>query len=243
VTPPVPSHPALFLDVDGTLLPISSRPADARPDRPMLARLERLRVALGGAVALMSGRRLAHVSEMFAPLVLPAAGTHGMERRSASGEMISASIETTDLAETRATLLELTQVEPRLLLEDKGDVLAVNYRAVPECARQLAQQLQAIARDLGLRFHAQPGPCVFELKPEQPNKGSALIAFMAEAPFRGRVPVAIGDDLTDLHAFRAAESFGGIGVGVGDQIRPRWHLRDPAALRLWLESVLARGST
>jgi trehalose 6-phosphate phosphatase len=242
VTPPIPTNPALFLDVDGTLLPITARPADARPDPSLLEQLERLHAALGGAVALLTGRRLGAVAEMFAPLVLAAAGTHGLERRSHSGDTVVASIDAAGLTDVRAALVELAAGEPRLLLEDKGDAFAVHYRAAPELAPVLARELQNIARRLGPGFHVQPGLFVFELKPEQPNKGSALLAFMAEAPFRGRTPVAIGDDLTDLHAFRAAESRGGIGIAVGDRLRTQWHLADPEALRLWLDAVLERAS-
>ena len=47
---------------------------------------------------------------------------------------------------------------------------------------------------------------VLELKPHRPNKRTVVEDFMAEAPFRDRVPVFIGDDITDEDGFAAAQS-------------------------------------
>jgi trehalose 6-phosphate phosphatase len=237
MTPLLPPHPALFVDVDGTLLSITARPADARPDASLIDLLGRLQASLGGALALLTGRQLATVAEMFAPLILPAAGIHGLERWSGRGEIVRASIEDANLDDARAAVLEVLEGEPRLMLEDKGDAFAVHYRAAPERAPVVARKLHQVARRLGPVFHVQPGLFVFELKPQQPNKGAALLSFMAEPPFRGRVPVAIGDDLTDLHAFRAAESLGGMAIAVGSRIRAHWNFDNPPALRNWLEEV------
>ena len=71
----------------------------------------------------------------------------------------------------------------------------------------------------------QPGKCVVELKPEGINKGAAITAFMAEAPFKGRTPVFFGDDLTDEAGFRVVNQAGGIAVKVG----PGEHCRRMAA--------------
>jgi len=236
--PPVPAHPALFLDIDGTLLPITARPADSRADASLVEELRNLQAAVGGALALLSGRPLAVITEMFTPLVVPAAGVHGLERMSSTGELRRASVDPSGLEDARGALLQLGEIEPRLVLEDKGDAFAVHYRAAPECAERLWRELQRIAIGLGAGFHVQPGLYVFELKPRQPNKGSALLSFMQEAPFHGRMPVAVGDDLTDLHAFRAAESQGGMAIAVGGRIRARWQLPDPAALREWLQRLI-----
>jgi trehalose 6-phosphate phosphatase len=43
---------------------------------------------------------------------------------------------------------------------------------------------------------------------------------MQMAPFAGRVPVMVGDDLTDEHGFEAARALGGIGCRVGAADRP-----------------------
>jgi trehalose 6-phosphate phosphatase len=73
------------------------------------------------------------------------------------------------------------------------------------------------------------------------NKGDALAAFMAEAPFLGRTPLAVGDDLTDEDAFAAAQSAGGAGVLVGPAraSAARYVLPDATAVARWLEAGLS----
>src|SRR3546814_13752046 len=71
----------------------------------------------------------------------------------------------------------------------------------------------------------QPGKMVFELRPRGIDKGSALTAFMREAPYAGRVPVMVGDDLTDEAGFIAARHAGGYGIKFGAGRSPAmWRL-------------------
>jgi trehalose 6-phosphate phosphatase len=75
---------------------------------------------------------------------------------------------------------------------------------------------------------------VYELKSRLCNKGTALRAFLQEAPFIGRTPVMIGDDLTDLDAFHAAEAVGGYAIAVGSLVSARWQVSNPEELRRWI---------
>ena len=78
-----------------------------------------------------------------------------------------------------------------------------------------------------------------ELKTPGTDKGTALTAFMAEAPFRGSIPVMLGDDLTDEYGFAAAEALGGFGVLVGPPrgTAARYSLPDVDGVLAWLDSV------
>jgi len=80
---------------------------------------------------------------------------------------------------------------------------------------------------------------VLELKTPGTDKGAALSAFMAEAPFIGAVPIMVGDDLTDEHGFEAAEALGGFGVLVGPErsTAARYRLEDVAAVLDWLDQI------
>ena len=83
------SRTALLLDVDGTLLDIAATP-DGTVVPPVLAStLRDLLAQFGGAVALVSGRTIATLDRLFAPLTLPAIGGHGAEMRHADGRMSS----------------------------------------------------------------------------------------------------------------------------------------------------------
>jgi trehalose 6-phosphate phosphatase len=235
--PPVPARPALFLDVDGTLLPIAERPDDVRSDMALRGQLERLQVVLGGALAILTGRTLVKLDELFAPLVLPAAGMHGLERRRSDFSIVKAPLDPALLDAARSVLGALAQRHPRLFLEDKGVALAVHYRGAQDLAGPLQDVLAKLCEQLNHRYHIQEGLDVFELKPLDYNKGTALADFMLEGVFRDRQPVVIGDDLTDLDAFRAAERLNGLTIGIGQRIRGHWQLTDPQALHRWLEEL------
>ena len=95
------------------------------------------------------------------------------------------------------------------------------------------------ARSVGEGVEVQRGKMVAELKPTGHDKGRAIEAFMRERPFAGRVPVFLGDDLTDEHGFRVVDRLGGhsIKVGAGPTVA-RWRLANPTAARTWLNEWL-----
>ena len=204
----------------------------------MLDLLRRLQLVLDGALALLSGRTLANLSEMFAPLSLTAAGVHGLEYCLGDGCICRRGADDSALELARIAVGEFAAAEPRVLVEDKGNSLAVHYRAAPERFDDLSRLLGSLADRLGPGFHVQEGLYVLELKPSSATKGSALRRIMGGRSFGGRTPVAIGDDLTDVHAFRAAEGLGGMSIAVGDRVRAQWQVRDPASLHRWLGSVI-----
>jgi len=230
----------LFLDVDGTLLDIADTPADVVVDEALKSLLLRVSERLGGALALVSGRSIAALDELFAPLRLPAAGQHGAERRGASGLEICADGGTA-LAGARAHLAAFVESHPGTLLEDKGRSLAVHFRLAPALEDTVRRVVAGAAAPIASRYEVQEGKMVLEIKPRGITKGTAAEAFMREAPFAQRTPVFVGDDLTDESGLRFAEAAGGIAVAVGSRVRARWQLDDPAAVRRWLRAIAALG--
>ena len=200
----------------------------------MLASLQQ---ASGGALALLSGRRLDDLDRIFWPLRLPAAGIHGLERRRADGSLEIMGGEA--IAALRQPLGAFAAQEPGLLLEDKGLALALHYRGAPH--REAATR--AFARALAARSSAAlrllEGKMVVEFHANYADKGRAIELFMAEPPFRGRRPVFAGDDVTDEDGFRAVRRLGGIAVRVGEvgASAAQWHLPSVAALRAWLQAA------
>lgn len=234
--PPTPAAGwALFLDVDGCLLDIAERPDAVRVDPNLPAVLERLRERLGGALALVSGRPLADLDRLFAPLHLPAAGQHGLERRDAAGRRLPtvALPEGFDAVEARLALF--TGRHPGLLLERKSHGLALHYRGDPARGPEALRLARSLAARSDPPLTAVEGKAVIELRAPGADKGRAIEAFLEEAPFRGRVPAFAGDDVTDEDGFAAVNRRGGYSILVGS--RPsaaRWALPDAAALRRWL---------
>ena len=229
----------LFLDVDGTLIELTDTPFDSHASDELKTLLKDGADRLGGALALVSGRSIAYLDALFAPLRLPCAGLHGVERRKASGAIHGASFTDSQLDQARAALTTLVQAHAGTLLEDKGRTIAVHYRMAPQFEPEVRESVLSIAAALGSNYHVQAGNMMVEIKPRGFSKGGAIKAFMNEPPFSGRTPVFAGDDLTDLDGFRVVEAEGGISIGVGDRVQGQFHLDDPAAVRRWLAGVAA----
>lgn len=227
---------AYFLDLDGTLVPIVPHPDQACLDRPARAALEALVVEAQGAVALVSGRTIAAVDRVVAPLDLPVAGVHGAERRDATGRYHSLpSVPSEVMTTTRMRLRAIAAACPGSFLEDKGIALAVHFRQAPEHRKWIHAQLTEVVAASRGWLTLQRGKCVYELRPAQCDKGRAVAAFLSEAPFAGRIPVYLGDDLTDEHAFMAVNALGGYSIKVGTgHTAARWRLPDQPAVIEWL---------
>jgi trehalose 6-phosphate phosphatase len=232
---------ALFLDIDGTLLEIAQTPRSVIVDPELKELLTALATRTNGAVALVSGRRIAEMDALFLPLTLSAAGLHGFERRSASGSHHLCRLPTTAaLEEARRAMLEFANRHSGVLVEDKCFALAMHYRLAPDLQQQVAAAMTRIAAQVRPQFELQMGKMVAELRPAGATKGLAVREFMSEQPFRGRYPVYIGDDLTDESAFEWVNGAGGlsIAVDVPGATAAQAQLPDVAAVRTWLAGLL-----
>ena len=237
--PPPSLDWCLFLDVDGTLVELTNTPSHTVSDPEIRTLLREVAERLGGAVALVSGRMIHTLDELFEPLRLPAAGLHGVERRKAGGELQGATFVDSQLDDARVALKSLVAAHPGTLFEDKGRIVAVHFRRVPQFEEVIRQAMVDTARLLGSNYHIQGGDMLFEIKPRGFTKATAIKAFMKEPPFSGRLPVFLGDDLTDEDGFAMVEACGGISIAVGDRVRGQFRLGDVAAVRTWLRAIAA----
>jgi trehalose 6-phosphate phosphatase len=236
--PPLPALDwCLFLDVDGTLIELTDTPSQTTADPTINSLLQEIAERLGGAVALVSGRKIATLDRMFAPLKLPAAGLHGVERRRADGTIQGASFADSQLDGARAALQALVAAHPGTLLEDKDRTIGLHFRLAPQFEQRLREAVMEIARPLGSNYHIQGGKMLLEIKPRGFSKATAIQAFMKESPFSGRRPVFVGDDLTDQDGLRMVDAQGGISVGVGDRVQGQFYLPDVWAVRGWLQRI------
>lgn len=208
---------ALFLDIDGTLAHIRPRPEDVGPEPRRTDLLGRARRVLGGRLAILSGRSIAEIDYITGNTVRAVAGVHGLERRDAEGErrdQILTEPVRHALEQALLVLSGLAEQKSGVLIEAKGQSIAVHYRLNPQAEGMVKTITANIAQNSPLVL--QPGDRVVELRAPGPDKGDALRAFMNEPPFEGFRPVFVGDDLTDEHAFRAAAQLGGFGILVGE---------------------------
>ncbi|WP_189424130.1 trehalose-phosphatase [Devosia pacifica] len=206
---------AIFTDFDGTLVDIAERPEEVEVPVALAHQLERAARELDSALAVITGRQIEDIDHFLAPLTLPVAGAHGSQRRRVDGSIEGLDADTLTAAEEIAGQLESLIVDnPELIIERKKGAVALHYRQAPdlEYACRIAMEEATYNDD---RFDLIHGKMVIEARPHGMSKGTALKAFMQEAPFRDRTPIFIGDDVTDEDGFIAAQELGGIGIKLG----------------------------
>ena len=203
---------ALFLDIDGTLLDFSVQPDEVVVPLGLPALLHSLKDWLGGALALISGRKLADIERLFGPGIAMAA-EHGALMRGAKGKVIIKTTPHPALAAMVAPLRTAIAARPGTLLEEKQFGLVLHWRGAPGMAEEITafgKLLVAPHPELMLL----PAHEAMEIRPYGTDKGAALTAFMRQPPFAGRKPVFIGDDVTDEPAIARASEMGGLGLHV-----------------------------
>lgn len=209
-----PERWALFLDIDGCLLDLAPTPDEIRVPPQLPRAVERLRMKLGGALALVTGRGLGYVDNLFDPFPFPIAGLHGAEMRGPDGRMIEAPVSPA-FAELKAGLAEAAKAMPGVLIEDKGGAVAAHYRLAPQYELALGETMRAFSEAAGPDYALQLGKMVYEIRPARASKGDAVERFLSAPPFAGRLPLAFGDDLTDESMFAVVNARGGLSFRVG----------------------------
>lgn len=207
---------ALFLDIDGTLLDVALTPSTVHVP-PMLAELlESVATRLAGALAIVTGRQLEEADRLLHPSKFVAAGVHGAQMRlSPTGriERLSSGFNAALVEEIQ----KIVQALPGVVFEDKGSGIALHYRLAPEFEESLLVVLGELADRHPGEFRICGGRKVVELLPLGFSKGRAVRKIVSLPQFSNRIPVMIGDDVSDIDAFRAVEDLRGFGLKVAGE--------------------------
>jgi trehalose 6-phosphate phosphatase len=227
---------ALFLDFDGTLTELAPSPDAISIDPRLRDILLALEAALGGALAIVSGRPLSQIDE-YLGLSLPGAGIHGLQLRETRNGILHPPPKGGAVAAIAALLAPMVEADPRLLLEEKPGAVALHYRLAPEREVECrATVTAALEGQPGL--HLIDGKMVLEVKPDHVNKGRAIAQLMETALFQGRIPVFAGDDRTDEDGFRIVNAMKGVTIKVGQGETGAAHrIASVDALLSWLGGV------
>jgi len=235
---------ALLLDIDGTLLDLMPTPREVWVPPGLAMTLNGLLAATSGALALVSGRSLNDIDLIFAPARFPAVGGHGAEMRlSAEGEAAAPLAPMLD-QELKRRLAAIARISPGILLEDKGYSLALHYRLAPHAEQAIVAAIALIRADMpNESVEVLPGKCVFEIKPAGFTKANGVRALMQHAPFAGRRPLFIGDDVTDESVFAIMPDMNGLAFSVGRRARGvDGHFDAPSDVREFLARLLDRSA-
>jgi trehalose 6-phosphate phosphatase len=233
-------HCAILLDIDGTLLDFAPSPQQVRVPADLHKTLSRLNELTGGALALVSGRPLADIDLIFAPLELAAIGGHGAEWRTAPGGKITLRAKPLDAA-LKHKLAALSALGPSVLAEDKGYSLALHYRLAPDKADEVRAAVAAVCAEAEPgTVEILPGKFVVEIKRTGVTKASAVRELMNIAPFANRKPIFVGDDITDEPVFGVVAELGGLGFSVGQvDATVNGRFAQPQSVRAWLAQLAA----
>ncbi len=211
---------ALFLDFDGTLAPIRSDPDRVHLGTRARRVLRSLAAAGRARVAIVSGRGLSDLCSRAGLTGIALAANHGSELK-LPGHPVRRLYTAGDLAVIRrlaARVRALCGNVPGLRIENKGPVLAVHFRRVAE--RRRHEVLRAFHAALGPfvpRLTETRGKMVVEARSRGlPTKYQAVRILLKDEP-RTTLAICIGDDRTDLDAFRAVRGRG-LSIQVGTDL-------------------------
>ena len=231
---------AILLDIDGTLIELAPTPRAIVVPDGLVATLNGLLQRTSGALALVSGRSLADIDWIFAPEKFPAVGGHGAEMR------LSAAMEAVDVhapameKELKRRLAAVAEIDPKILVEDKGYSLALHYRLAPHAEKTIYAEVARIRAELSSApLQLLPGKSVLEIKHAGFTKATGVRELMSRAPFKGRRPLFIGDDVTDESVFDIMPDFSGFSFSVGRAARAvSGHFGAPTDVRAFLAQLL-----
>ncbi len=251
--------PALFLDFDGTLVPLSPRPSDVRLSESHALLLDR--VARRFPTFVISGRGEADLLSRLPPVPLAGlSADHGAVRILAGRRHLHPEAEQSReiLPDLAGRLRPVMERIPGVLVEVKEFSLSIHYRAVSpdrvgEARESLERLLSESSESSGKgRLRISEGKKVWEVRPARGVTKEESLEFFLEdlaqregegEPF---FPVMAGDDTTDLGAVNRALEKGGLGIWVGTPppgLSPvATVLASPEELWGALEALLAEGS-
>ncbi len=221
---------ALLLDFDGTLVDIAPAPELVVVTDDLRHSLAVLRAGLGGALAIVTGRPLEQVDFFLSGLPGAVASEHGavLRRRPDAALERAAMADVPD--DWRAAAADWARTREGVRLEEKSSGFVLHFRQAPDAGEDAKTFLDALVAGDAERFHVLSAKMAWELRASGADKGSAVEALMREAPFAGRTPLFIGDDVTDEHGIAAARRLGGSGYLVP------LAFGEPADVRAWLRA-------
>lgn len=235
-------HIFLFLDYDGTLTPIVSRPEKARC--PSIARslIKKLKKKPRFTIAVISGRSLKDIKKMVGIRGITYAGNHGLQIEKRPGRVLRPKGASTKylLKKIKTSLKKRLSHIKGAWIEDKGPTLSVHFRLVD---KKKVASLKKIFRNtvspyvLSKKIRVSQGKMVLEVRPGvEWDKGKAVLGLLGK---KKGLTLYLGDDVTDMDAFRAMKGKG-ISIFVGSlrsDIKADYSLKNPKEVELFLKRL------
>ncbi|WP_395749951.1 trehalose-phosphatase [Prosthecobacter sp.] len=236
-------HIMIGCDFDGTLAPLVSHADDACMAERTRAAVQRLIAKPGVMFALISGRSIADLQQKASVDGALYAGNHGLEIAYEGVTTVAPGTAEAGPA-LRAVLEQLAPAMARIpgvWIEDKTCSASIHFRlAADDAHAEVEERVRAALREVAA-LRLRPAKRIWEIRPATEwDKGKALRWFMERCEIPTRAAAFLGDDITDLDAFRELPD--GWTFLVGDEVKcdARAWLRDPedtAELLEWMAGV------
>jgi trehalose 6-phosphate synthase/phosphatase len=230
---------ALLLDYDGTLVPFTPEPKQAKPDAELMDLLAALGSDPANHVTIISGRPRRTLEEWVGKLPISLIAEHGVWLRNKGEDWRMLKTMTSDWKERVRPILSLyVDRLPGALLEEKEFSLAWHYRRAdpeqsPLRAKELLDDLAGYTRNIDVQVFE--GNKVIEIRNSGVNKGSAGLEWLNQ--FSPDFILGIGDDWTDEDLFRALPPTAfSVRVGLASTAA-RYYLSSPATVRRMLHEL------
>jgi trehalose-phosphatase len=230
----------LFLDYDGTLTPIVSRPELAVCPPEIKELLEKLRDLPNVYIAIISGRTLEDISEKIGIPQITYVGNHGLSIQNPAGthQKKLSPIRQKEFGKISQALRESLENIPGILFEDKGLILAIHYRNsrkedIPIIRQVVGEKVEKWKE----RWQMSHGNMVWEVRPKVDfDKGQAVQSLLKAFSPQGLLPFYLGDDQSDEDAFRVIKKQGiAVYVGPGKTTsEAEYYLQNPMEVEIFL---------
>ena len=230
---------SLFLDFDGTLVPIAADPSIPRLDGATRVLLERIAARRCCMISIISGRAIDDLYHRVGVEQLIYAGNHGLEIRGRGINFVepAAAARVERLRILSRDLAQILAPVPGALVEYKGLTASVHYRQVRPadvgCVEQAVRAAVAKERD---GFGVNSGKMVLEIVPTTNwHKGTAAQWIIERLNLDERSTIFLGDDTTDEKAFSTLQQAITVRVGWAGSTVAGYHFPDFQTVREFLE--------
>lgn len=230
---------SLFLDFDGTLVPIAANPATPELDSMTRETLRRIARSPSCVTTIISGRSISDLRPRIGLDGPIYAGNHGLEIRGRDlhFEEPSAAGLREKLQRLTWSLVASLQPVPGVYVEYKGLTTSVHYRQVVPADVQRVED--AVFGEVDRNeddFRVNQGKKVFEIVPRSGwHKGAAALWINQHLGLDERLSIYLGDDTTDEDAFESLTEAITIEVGGSGLCCAGFQLPGPEAVQEFLE--------
>ena len=233
----------LFLDFDGTLVPIQDNPAQCVLSPVIKSQLEGIASSGKACIAILSGRTVNDIKKRVQIQGIYFGGNHGLEISGPSLRYVHPDA----LIGKQAIYKICRKIEKRIcniegaLIEKKKFGFTLHYRmASKDCTALIKRTFYKIIAESPdpQAFSVLRGKKVLELVPRiQWDKGKAAL-FVLQSQKKNYLPIYVGDDVTDETVFEALKTEGvTVRIGRSKKTEAKYYLKGQWEMLRFLKHI------